>query len=137
MRQRVPWQTLATGEHWYTPLPFSQAAAGRWVDIFQPDINWVGGVTATVKICHIAEAAGMAVIPHGGMNNPYGQHVAFATPCEPWGEVFVPTAPGVPFTKELAAVPGMSLPKDGYLVPSDAPGFGIEITKADLEKWCK
>ena len=137
MRQRVPWQGLATGEHWYTPLPFSQAAAGRWVDIFQPDINWVGGVTATVKICHIAEAAGISVIPHAGMNTPYGQHVALAMPCEPWGEAFVPTAPGVPFTKELAPIPGMAVPRDGYLVPSDAPGFGIEVTRDELEKWCK
>ena len=24
LRARLPWQTLATGEHWYTPLPFAE-----------------------------------------------------------------------------------------------------------------
>ena len=132
MRKRLPWQTLATGEHWYTPLPFSFAASHRMVDILQPDINWVGGVTACVKICHLAEAAGIAVIPHAGMNTPYGQHVCYAMPNIPWGECFVGSPPGVPL-EEAAKVTGMSVPKNGYLIPSDAPGFGIEIKKEWIE----
>ena len=35
VRRRLPWQTLATGEHWYMPLPFSTAAGQHLVDIFQ------------------------------------------------------------------------------------------------------
>ena len=33
VRRRIPWQTLATGEHWYMPLPFSMAArsAPTWI----------------------------------------------------------------------------------------------------------
>jgi L-rhamnonate dehydratase len=65
LRRRIPWQTLATGEHWYTTLPFQQAASKHVVDIMQPDINWVGGMTALVKICAIAEASSISVIPHG------------------------------------------------------------------------
>ena len=68
VRQRLPWQTLATGEHWYLPQRFAQAANERAVDIWQPDPLWVGGVSACVRICHIAEGAGVGVIPHGGMN---------------------------------------------------------------------
>ena len=78
LRQRVPWQTLATGEHWYTTVPFQHAAGRHLVDIFQPDIHWVGGLTAITKICAIAEAAGISVIPHGGGNTPYGQHACYA-----------------------------------------------------------
>ena len=66
VRSRLPWQTLATGEHWYTPQVFSHAAAKRLADIFQPDINWSGGVTGLLKICPLAEAAGIPVIPHAG-----------------------------------------------------------------------
>lgn len=135
LRQREPAQGLATGEHWYTPLPFMHAAAGRWVDIFQPDIRWVGGITPCVKICHIAEAAGISVITHGGMNYPYGQHLAFAMPAIPWGECSGGvSAPGVPMA-EAVQIPGTAVPKNGYLVPSDAPGFGIELTRAQLESW--
>ncbi len=135
MRRRLPWQTLATGEHWYTTLPFMSAAARRSVDIFQPDIQWVGGATAVVKICHIAEAAGISVIPHGGMNDAYGQHVCYAMPAIPWGELSATSAPGVPLERNEGPrqTPGMAFPKDGMLVPSDAPGFGIELTLDELE----
>mgnify|MGYP003324204450 CR=1 FL=1 len=86
LRRRVPWQTLATGEHWYTTVPFQHAASKHLVDIMQPDISWVGGMTAIVKICAIAEAANISVIPHGGGNTPYGQHACFAMPAIPWTE---------------------------------------------------
>jgi L-rhamnonate dehydratase len=132
MRQRVPWQGLATGEHWYTHLPFLWAAGNRVVDIFQPDVQWVGGITSCVKICHIADAAGISVIAHAGMNTPFGQHLAYAMPSHVWGECFVNTPPGVPL-EQMAPTPGMSVPRDGYLVPSDAPGFGMEIKKEWLE----
>ncbi|MDP6063819.1 MAG: enolase C-terminal domain-like protein [SAR202 cluster bacterium] len=135
MRQRLSWQTLATGEHWYTTLPFMSAAAKRSVDIFQPDVQWVGGATAILKICHIAEAAGMSVIPHGGMNDAYGQHVCYAMPAIPWGELSSSTAPGVPLEQSGRSriTPGMSFPVNGRLVPNNAPGFGIELTLDDLE----
>lgn len=126
LRQRLPWQGLATGEHWYTTFPFAAAAARRNVDVLQPDIGWVGGLTACLKIAALAEVAGIAVIPHAGMNTPYGQHFGYAVPNAPWGELFVGTAPGVPL-EETRLFPGMAVPRDGCLVPSDAPGFGLGV----------
>ena len=133
MRKRLPWQNLATGEHWYTPLPFFSAATKHVVDILQPDIQWVGGVTALVKVCHIAEAAGISVIPHAGMNTVYGQHVVYAMPGIPWGEYCVLSEPGVPLTEATHRTPGVAVPENGYIVPNDAPGFGLELTKEVLE----
>ena len=114
-------------------MPFMQAAARRNVDIFQPDVAWVGGVTATVKICHLAEAAGIAVMPHAAMNSPFGQHICFAMPNVPWGEFFVGSPPGVPLD-EVTPFPGMTVPKDGMLVPRPDPGFGLTMSLDDLEK---
>ena len=51
------------------------------VDFLQPDPLWAGGMTACVQICHLAAAAGIAVVPHGGMNYPYGQHLAMGHAC--------------------------------------------------------
>ena len=134
VRQRVPGQTLATGEHWYTIHPFAFAAGQGLVDILQPDISWVGGMTASVRICHIAEAHGATVIGHGGMNTPYGQHLAYAMPVIPWGERSEGVAPpGVPL-EEMVLLPGTPIIKNGYLVPSDAPGFGLEFSKEWLEE---
>jgi L-rhamnonate dehydratase len=131
LRSRVPWQTLATGEHWYTPVPFQHAASRHLVDIFQPDINWVGGMTALVKICAIAEAAGISVIPHGGGNTAYGQHACFAMPAIPWTECFVSAPPGVS-PEDASQLPGVAAPREGKMKPSAAPGFGVEISEEHL-----
>ena len=137
LRRRVPWQTLATGEHWYTTVPFQHAASKHLVDIMQPDINWVGGMTAIVKICAIAEAANISVIPHGGGNTPYGQHACFAMPAIPWTECYIATPPGVPIERlgGNKSFPGMSVPNNSKMVPSNAPGFGLEIDKGDLKPY--
>ena len=103
------------------------------MDIFQPDINWSGGVTGLLKINAIAEAAGIAMIPHAGLNYPFGQHFVFAMPNCPWGEFLPQGAPGTPLAHD-AILPGMSVPKDGMLVPSDAPGFGIDIDMGWIER---
>lgn len=133
VRQRVPGQILATGEHWHTIHPFALAAGQGLVDIMQPDVAWVGGITASVRICHIAEAHGVTVIGHGGMNYPYGQHLAYAMPAIAWGERSEGVSPpGVPL-EEMVTLPGTPAIKDGYLTPSDAPGFGMEITTDWLE----
>jgi L-rhamnonate dehydratase len=132
LRRRLPGQGLATGEHWYGTSPFAFAVHHRVADVLQPDVEWVGGITACIKICHIAEAAGIPVIPHAGMNNPYGQHFGFAMPNSPLGEYFIGSPPGVPL-EETTLLPGMAQPKDGGLVPNDAPGFGLEITDRWLE----
>lgn len=130
VRRRLPWQTLATGEHWYLPPIFAAAAGRRLVDIFQPDVLWCGGITAAVKICHVAEANGLSVITHGGMNYPYGQHLAMAMPAITWGERSEGvSAPGVPL-EEMVKLPGTAVIRDGYVTPSDAPGFGLEIDEA-------
>ena len=131
VRERVPWQTLATGEHWYTTVPFQHAASRHLVDILQPDIQWVGGLTAITKICAIAEAVGISVIPHAGGNTPYGQHACYALPAIPWTECFVAAPPGVP-PEDAVRLPGVAAPKDGRMVPSDGPGFGVQITEDQL-----
>ena len=133
VRQRLPGVTLASGEHWYTIHPFALAASQGLVDILQPDIAWVGGVTASVRICHIAEGHGLTVIGHAGMNYPWGQHLAMAMPVIPMGERSEGVAPpGVPL-EELVSLPGTVAIKNGRVRPTDAPGFGLEIDKAWLE----
>jgi L-rhamnonate dehydratase len=134
LRQRLPWQTLSTGEHWYTHVPFQWAVRHQAVDILQPDINWVGGVSTCQKIAAMADGGGLSVILHGGGNTPYGQHFSYATPSVPWCECFVATPPGVPL-EEAWRLPGQAAPVDGWLVPSDGPGFGLDIPEEWLEPY--
>jgi L-rhamnonate dehydratase len=133
VRRRLPWQGLATGEHWYLPPTFSVAAENRLVNVFQPDILWCGGLTSLLQITQIAEANGIEVIPHGGMNWPYGQHVIYASSGATWGERSDGVAvPGVPL-EDMVRLPGTAVIEDGFLIPSDAPGFGIEIDRAWID----
>jgi L-rhamnonate dehydratase len=133
LRRRLPWQTLATGEHWYTPGPFAAAVAGRWVDVLQPDIGWAGGLTGCLKIAHLAEPAGIAVVPHAGMNTAYGQHLALALSNCPMGEYFLASPPGVPLA-EVRLTPGTAVPEDGFLTPGDGPGFGLGLDLEGIER---
>ena len=135
LRRRLPTAGLATGEHWYTLGPFANAAAQRSADIFQPDIGWAGGLTGCLKIAHIAEGAGISVIPHAGVNTPYGQHFGMAIPNSPYGEYFVASAPGVPFS-EIRLTPNMQTPKNGIVRPDDSPGFGMGLTLEDITAMC-
>ena len=131
LRERLPWHTLATGEHWYGASNFAHAAARQLADIFQPDICWAGGFTALQRINHIAEAAGIELMLHAGMNTPYGQHFTHAHANTRWGEYFVGSAPGTPL-RDAVVFPGMAVPVDGVLVPNDEPGFGLGLTDAVL-----
>ena len=130
LRRRLPWQTLSTGEHWYTTVPFQWAIENRLVDILQPDINWVGGLTVCQKIVASAEAAGIPVMLHGGARNPYGQHFSYAYAGVPWLEYFIGSRPGVPLV-DAPRLPGQAVAEGGYLTPNDAPGFGLGIK----EEW--
>jgi len=134
LRRRLPWQTLATGEHWYTHYTFQWAIQHKVVDILQPDIMWCGGMSTLQIIGAAADASGTSVIIHGGGNNVYGQHFTYAAPASPWLECFIGTPPGVPL-EEGWSMPGQPSPKDGWLIPSDAPGFGLEIPETWLSPW--
>ncbi|MFN8504774.1 MAG: hypothetical protein U0177_22935, partial [Kouleothrix sp.] len=70
--------------------------------------------------------AGLSVIPHAGGNTVFGQHFSYASASTPWCEFFVGSDPGVPL-EDGWRLPGQAVPKNGWLTPSDAPGFGLEI----------
>jgi L-rhamnonate dehydratase len=133
VRDRLPGIVLASGEHWYTMQPFAHAAAKGLVDILQPDLAWCGGITAGQKIAHLAEAHGLTMIVHGGMNYPWGQHLSLAMPAIPMGERSEGVSPpGVPL-EEMSLLPGTVPIRNGRVRPTDAPGLGLEISTAWLE----
>jgi L-rhamnonate dehydratase len=140
VRRRLPWMTLAAGEHFYTPVPYRRMLDRGSLDILQPDIHWVGGLTACVRIARLAEAAGKQVCLHGGGRDPYGQHFTWATSNAPWGEYFIGSDPGVPLAEagEVSIYSGRSaearVPVDGWLesLPEGA-GFGLGIEEHWLQ----
>lgn len=134
LKQAITWVPLATGEDHHGRHAFRQLVENRAVDVVQPDIKWCGGLTELMKVYTIAEAAGIITIPHGGANTPFGQHFALAMPESPMAEYWMGSDPGVPL-EEVRPIPGMSMPRDGYVVPSDAPGFGMDIKAEWVQPW--
>jgi L-rhamnonate dehydratase len=134
IRKAITWIPLATGEDHHTRIPFRQLVENRCVDYVQPDLHWCGGMTEAIRIYHIAEAFGIKTCPHGGAGSAYGQHFLAAFPEIPYGEYGVSTPVGVPL-EECVRVPGVPVPKDGYVTPSDAPGFGIQIQEDWISPW--
>ena len=78
IRKKAPWIAIATGEDHHGRHAFLDLVEKKAADILQPDLQWGGGLTEAMKIHSIGESAGIATIPHGGANLPFGQHFAMA-----------------------------------------------------------
>ena len=85
---------MATGEHEYTRYGFQLLLECQGADIWQPDMNWCGGLTELRRIGALAAAHDIPVILHGGWRGG-GPHNIMATPNSPWCEMFMPP-PGGP-----------------------------------------
>ena len=134
LRRRVPWMSFAAGEDHHMRWAFREIIERRCVDTIQPDLEWCGGLTEALKIYDIAEAAGLVVSPHVAGNSPFGQHFAFAMPGCDLVEYHVASPVGTPLADAMR-LPGVPTPLNGYLVPSDAPGFGLEVSRDWLQPW--
>ena len=134
VRSALPDHRLAAGERWYTDLPFLRAIEYGWVDVLQPDPLWVGGVTPCRRIANAAATAGYDLALHCGANDSYGQHLSAALPGNLWAEMYIGCSRGSPLMNSYRATPGMNLPLKGMLQPSDAPGFGLELSLSDIER---
>lgn len=126
IRQAHPTLRWTTGEHEYTLQGFVPLVAGRLLDVVQPDVMWVGGLTEALRVCALAAAHGVPVIPHG--SGPYSYHLIASQPAPPLCEYVVASADGRslrPVFGDLFL--GEPLPADGRLAVGDAPGFGMTL----------
>eukprot|EP01104_Vermistella_antarctica_P012473 TRINITY_DN3620_c0_g1_i1.p1 TRINITY_DN3620_c0_g1~~TRINITY_DN3620_c0_g1_i1.p1 ORF type:complete len:473 (-),score=112.56 TRINITY_DN3620_c0_g1_i1:16-1317(-) len=123
---------LTTGEHEYTRYGFRQLLQREAVDVLQPDVNWVGGITEARRVVALASAFDIPVIPHGSSVFSYHLQTAF-TSC-PMQE-FLNMSPNadkiVPMFGQLFI--DEPLPKDGYMDLPDLPGWGVELNKTALD----
>ena len=129
IRKKAPWIAIATGEDHHGRHAFLDLVEKKAADILQPDLQWGGGLPEAMKIHSIGESAGIATIPHGGANLPFGQHFAMAAVESPMAEFWLGSDPGIPLT---ASIPGTPIPINGKITPSKEPGFGIEIEEKDI-----
>jgi L-rhamnonate dehydratase len=131
LRQAIKSTRIVTGEHEYTRYGFRQLLEHKAAVIWQPDVNWCGGMTELRRIGALAAAYDIDVIPHGGGLGE-GVHYVMAATNSPWAEMFMP-APGGPqavydlWEERYNLTKG---PEGIYMRPSDKPGFGWDIEVA-------
>jgi len=122
-----------TAEHEYTRYGFRELIERRAVDILQPDVTWIGGMTEARRICAMAAAYDIMVIPHG--SSSYSYHLQYAFRNCPMAELINLSPKGdkiVPYFGGL--FPDEPLPKDGWIDLPDRPGFGLTLKRDGLQR---
>ena len=114
----------AGGESLYHPAAFHAAVRRGALDILQPDVARVGGITAALTVCRLAEAANLRVAPH--VSPELSVSIAAATP----NAVFVEY---IPQMEPILARPLVR--RDGYGFPFDTPGHGIVFAPDAVERF--
>ena len=103
----------------------------RTLDVLQPDVMWVGGLTELLRIAAHASAYDIPVIPHG--SGPYSYHFIASQAAAPLCEYVAASADGRSIRPVFGALfEGEALPENGILRVSDAPGFGMTIADRSM-----
>jgi len=113
-------------------LPWLQAGA---LDIIQPDVTKVGGITESRRIAWMAEDYGVRFIPHG-WNTAVGLAADLQLASAFAGTDLVEYITGSPYVDELNT-DGWVLDEQGMLIIPDKPGLGFELNMDALMKYTR
>ena len=109
----------------------------RSVDIMQPDVMYMGGITRTLQVCEMGRRAGLPITPHAAnlslvtmctmhllkaIPNP-GKYLEFSIE----GLDYYPWQDGLFLGDPYRIV-------DGHAIVPDAPGWGVEINPEFLDR---
>jgi L-alanine-DL-glutamate epimerase-like enolase superfamily enzyme len=125
LRQKLDIPILATE---YTPgglYGLTQFILQGATDILRGDVKVKGGITALVKICHLAEAFRMKCeIHHGGnsLNNVANLHVTMAVNNCEYFEVLLPDV-----AQKYGLVQDIEVDRQGLVHAPEKPGLGYDI----------
>jgi galactonate dehydratase len=124
---------VAVGERYDRLGQFLDLLSHRAVDIVQPETLRIGGITGACKAAALAESAEAFVALHQAqspLNTAVNAHIHASLPNfliqECFDDFLVPWAHDV--------IHGVPRVQDGYLVPSDAPGLGVELDEEEAKK---
>jgi len=110
-------QPVATGENLHTLWEFKQMIAAGGVTFPEPDVTNCGGITAFMKVAHLAEAFNLPVTSHGA--HDITVHLLAAAPNRSYLE-----AHGFGLDRFIAEPLRI---EDGLAVAPERPGHGVEF----------
>ena len=123
---------LATGERLYTKWGFRDLLEKQVVAVVQPDVCHAGGILELKKIAAMAETYYVGFAPH----NPYGPINTMAAiqvdACTP---NFLIQEGGHGVWYDAVLKEPMTPQREGYFDVPTAPGLGLDLDEAALEKY--
>lgn len=130
---RIP---IAAGEWLATRFEFLHLLDQGLVQVAQPDVGRVGGLTEAMRVCRLAGERGRRIVPHAwktGISIAAAAHMASVTPHCPYIEFLPAELCESALRRELTPDP-FTL-QDGRIILTDRPGLGVELNRAALERF--
>ena len=127
LRKEVSGVFISGGEHEYTRWGVKALLDARAVDVLQVDVTWAGGLSEMTKICALASAYDIPVIPHhGGWPSTHliASQSLTACPMQEWLIQFG-RAPNVFYKHKLN-------PVAGHIEVPNAPGLNMDLAEEGL-----
>lgn len=127
---------IAAGELLQTRFEFAELMDRGHIDVVQPDVGRVGGITEAVRVIRMAVDRGKMVVPHcwkSGIGIAATAHVVTAAPNCPYIEFLPAAVAESPLRRELVADELQIA--DGKLALPQRPGLGIELNGAAFSRF--
>lgn len=121
---------VASGEHIYNRWETHDYLKAGALNVVQTDPEWCGGVSELVKICALASAHDVRVVPHGHSLHAALHVVASQSPmtCPLVEYLITKMWDYYVFEKHQLK------PENGKIELPERPGFGIELDESKIEK---
>ena len=123
---------IAAGEQFGSKWQFRQLIEEEWIDYARIDLCIVGGLTEAQKIAGWCETHYIKLATHnplGPVSSAACLHLNLAS--SNLGVQEQPSKPGMSMTN---VVPVQMEWEDGYLLPPDRPGLGVEFDREEAKK---
>jgi L-alanine-DL-glutamate epimerase-like enolase superfamily enzyme len=128
--QKTP---IAAGEWLATRFEFLELMDHGLVQVVQPDIGRVGGLTEAWRVCQLAQERGRTVVPHlwkTGLSIAAAAHLASVTPNCAFIEYLPKQLCESALRRKLLKTEPCMM--DGQIVLTDLPGLGVELDRDAL-----
>ncbi|MGH7494765.1 MAG: mandelate racemase/muconate lactonizing enzyme family protein [bacterium] len=126
---------VAGGEQDNDMAQWQRMIAMNAVDIVQPDIGYIGGLTRALRVARLAQQAGKLCIPHSSslsMVCLFACHMLGAIPNSKYLEFTIDDDSELNRESKAMYEPGLAV-VDGKVGIPQEPGWGVRVNKAWLE----
>jgi L-alanine-DL-glutamate epimerase-like enolase superfamily enzyme len=124
---------VAAGEQEYSLENLRRMVQEPLVDVVQPDVGYVGGISRARRVAELAELAGVPCVPHSSgrsLTAIFTAHLVTAMPaCTHFHEWTIEDV------SSMRVYEPFPVASNGSITLSDAPGWGVEISPALLREW--